>query len=184
MTCVVGVAQSGVVYMGADSAGAESEGDRIVSRLDPKLFRRGPYLIGFEGSYRIGQLLAHVFNPPSPPDAPEQLHPFLVREFIPAVRECFQIAGVEKVKDDVVEAGTFMLGVKGRLFVIEDDYQVAESADRYSAIGSGDTVALGALFATAGRKMSVAQRLTTALEAAAQFNMTVRAPWVFERINK
>ena len=98
-------------------------------------------------------------------------------EFIDAVRECFREGGVAEVKDGVEQAGTFMLGVQGRLFTIQDDYQVAESAYDFHAIGSAEMVALGVMFATDGTRKGPSARITLALQAAAEFHMSVRAPW-------
>ena len=42
MTCVVGLVYNGEVYMGADSAGADTESDRIDIRRDRKICDVGP----------------------------------------------------------------------------------------------------------------------------------------------
>lgn len=57
MTCIIGLENKGKVYMGADSA--SSNGYSINVSGNPKLFRSGPFLIGFTSSWRMGQLLQH-----------------------------------------------------------------------------------------------------------------------------
>ena len=98
--------------------------------------------------------------------------------FIDAVRDCLKTGGWAKKDDEREEGGTFLVGVKGRLFTVEDDYQVGASADGYAAVGCGSEIALGALFATARTRMSPERRLTVALEAAERFSAGVRGPFL------
>lgn len=76
------------------------------------------------------------------------------------------------------EGGTFLVGVKGRLYAVYDDYQVATAADGFAAVGSGEQVALGALFATDGAGLSPRRRVMSALAAAERFSAGVRGPFV------
>ncbi len=83
MTCIVGLAHGGRVYMGADSAGVA--GLDIDTRRDPKLFKVGDLLIGFTTSFRMGQLLAYGFEPPPRP-AGGDVRRWMVVDFVEAVR--------------------------------------------------------------------------------------------------
>src|ERR1019366_6351782 len=74
--------------------------------------------------------------------------------------------------------GTFLVGTHGRLFEVSSDYQIGEPADPYAAVGCGSEVALGALHATGGSKMTPHQRLEAALAAAERFSNGVRGPFV------
>ena len=75
--------------------------------------------------------------------------------------------------------GTFLVGVRGRLFAIYSDYQVAEEALDYMAVGSGEDIALGALYATADLGLSPRARMRIALKAAARFKPGVNGPFVY-----
>jgi hypothetical protein len=68
--------------------------------------------------------------------------------------------------------------MKIQLFAVYDDYQVAKAADGFAAVGCGDQIALGALFATAGAGLSPRRRVLSALAAAERFNAGVRGPFV------
>ncbi|MCW0032036.1 Ntn hydrolase family protein [Burkholderia pseudomallei] len=48
MTCIVAVKHETGIYMGADSAAVG--GWTVWDRLDPKIYRVGPFLIGFTTS--------------------------------------------------------------------------------------------------------------------------------------
>ncbi|AVX04326.1 hypothetical protein MXMO3_01801 [Maritalea myrionectae] len=172
MTCIVGLVENGDIYIGGDSAGVS--GSLMTVRKDPKVCRVGDFIIGFTSSFRMGQLLAHSFEPPKHYDETD-LYDYMVTSFVDAVRDCLKRGGFARVDSSAEEGGTFLVGYKGRLFEIESDYQVGEALSGYAACGCGREVALGALFATNGQKPK--DRIKTALEAAASLNAYVRAPF-------
>lgn len=175
MTCIVGLVADSKVYVGGDSAAIG--GLEINLRSDEKVFYNGAYLIGFAGSFRMGQLLRYRFKPPV--RRPDQgLYSFMVNDFVDAVRDCLKDGGYARRSNDAESGGFFLVAVEGRLFEIEADYQVAEPLERYYAIGCGAQVALGALAATED-KLPV-QRVIAALEASAKHNAGVRGPFVIE----
>lgn len=71
-----------------------------------------------------------------------------------------------------------MLGLRGRLFVLYSDYQVAEYPDG-TAIGAGQTLARGSLHTSACYQMSVERRLTHALEAACTYDIYCSPPFTY-----
>ena len=84
MTCVVGLVHQNKVYIGADSAAVHSWTRRQTSLA--KVFRRGPFLIGYTTSFRMGQLLQHELTVPKQ-QGDDDVH-YLVTQFIEAVRSC------------------------------------------------------------------------------------------------
>lgn len=175
MTAVAGLVHQGRVHLGADSAGLA--GWALTIRADPKVFRNGPYVLGFTSSFRMGQLLHHAFTPPTPPPA-RRLDRFMATEFIDAVRECLKAGGYATKNSEAEAGGNFLVGVTGRLFEIGQDYQVGEPADEVAAVGCGFELCLGALYATR-QSAAPRRRLTVALEAAEHFNGGVRGPFTF-----
>lgn len=171
MTVIVGLVHKGTVYIGGDSAGVG--GYDLCVRADPKVFVNGPYLFGFTSSFRMGQLIRYALTPPEPHG---DLYRFMVTDFVDAIRDCLKAGGFAKKNSEQEEGGYFLTGVHGRLFKVEEDYQVAEALDGYDATGCGESVALGALYATKGR-MSPTRRVETALRAAERFNAGVRGPF-------
>lgn len=176
MTCIVGVADKGRVVIGGDSAGVA--GYDLSIRGDEKVFRNGPYLMGFAGSFRMGQLLHHAFEPPYPPDA-KRLDKFMVTDFIDGVRGCLEAGGWLRTKHERERGGFFLVGVRGQLFRIESDFQVGRDVNGYVALGCGDNLALGSLHATADMQdVDARDRVRWALEAAAFHSAGVAAPFV------
>jgi ATP-dependent protease HslVU (ClpYQ) peptidase subunit len=177
MTCIVGIAYDGEVFMGADSAGVNGY-DRML-RGDPKLYRNGEFIIGFTSSFRMGQLLGMKFEPPVM--APQtDVFRYMVTEFVESARSCLSSGGFAKKDNNVESGGDFLVGVRGRLFRIESDFQVAERLDGFDAIGCGAFYALGSLAETADLKP--ADRISHALSAAARFSVGVNSPFQFERL--
>lgn len=173
MTCIVGLVHCNRVHMGADSAGVA--GLDIVVRRDPKLFRVGELLIGFTTSFRMGQLLAYGFTPPKRHPA-DDVMAWMVTEFIEAVRSRFKSGGFTRVENAEESGGCFLVGIAGRLFQIDSDFQVGEVRNGMMAVGCGAAYALGALYSMGD--FPPADRITTALHAAAEFSAGVRGPFV------
>lgn len=173
MTAVVGLVQSGRVYLGGDSAGVS--GLSLVVRADAKVFRKKEYIFGFTTSFRMGQLIRYSMRLPKPKG---DLDAFMATVFIDALRRCLKAGGWASKENEREEGGTFLVGVRGRLYAIYDDYQVARAADGFAAVGCGDDIALGALFATAGTGLKPRRRVISALRAAERFSAGVRGPFV------
>lgn len=173
MTCIAGVVQSGKVFIGGDSAGVG--GLSLSVRADKKVFKNGEFLFGFTSSFRMGQVLQYAFTPPKQhPD--KDTMAFMVTDFVDSVRSAFSIAGVARKDSEVESCGTFLVGYKGRLFSIHDDYQVAEALCGYDAVGCGEDIALGSLYATEDMVDGKA-RVSRALHAAEAHSAGVRGPF-------
>lgn len=173
MTAIVGLTHDGSVFIGGDSAGVDGFGSLTV-RADAKVFTNGPYAMGFTGSFRMGQLLRYTLTAPQPEG---DLARFMATTFINAIRETLKDGGWAAKENEREEGGTFLVGVHGRLFCIEGDYQVGEAVDGFAAIGAGQEIALGALYATARSRMNPHRRVRLALEAAERFSAYVRGPF-------
>lgn len=173
MTAVVGLVDSGRVYIGADSAA--TGGWHQTTLVESKVWRAGPYAFGCAGSIRAMQLLRHVFDPPAPTAS---LDRFLATTFADAVRVVLKDGGHVKISENQESSpdSRFIVGVAGRLFIFNGDLSSMEPADRCAAIGCGDEFALGALHATAGQPPKL--RIRAALAAAEHFSAGVRGPFV------
>lgn len=157
MTCIAGVVHEGRVWIGGDSAGVAGWSLRV--RADRKVFRNGPYLFGFSGSFRMGNLLRYAFTPPEPPDW--DVYKFMSTGFMDAVRKCLKEGGFAEVNNGVERGGFFLVGYREHLFTV-----------------CGDDIAVGSLYAT--RSLPPAERLRIALEAAERHSAGVRGPFHIE----
>ncbi len=183
MTCIVGLVVGGRVWIGGDSAGVDVADMGLMIRADEKVFTIGPkeheVILGFTSSFRMGQLLRFGLHDVEPPDNPELLYRWMVKDFVDAVRELLSDGGFRKIEHEVERGGTFLVGVHGRLFQVQGDFQVAESQNNFDAIGSGGSVALGAMCASHGYN-NPKERIRLALSAAEMFSAGVRRPFVIK----
>lgn len=171
MTCIVGVQQDGEVYIGGDSAGVG--GYDITIRADQKVFRNGPFVMGFTTSFRMGQLLRYAFTPPQITE--KDLDKYMAVEFVNAVRQCLKDGGYLTNNSGNEEGGTFLVGVQGQLYSIHNDFQIGRSRDGYLAVGCGDDYALGSLFSSSGQDAK--SRVRLALNAASHHSAGVVGPY-------
>lgn len=175
MTCIVGVQHEGKVFIGGDSAG--TGGSFQMERADEKVFVKGDFAYGFCGSYRTGQLLRHSLSPP-PYDPRTDADRYLAGAFVDAVRSALRDGGALHQQYNVDRLdGPFLIGWRGRLYSVEEDFQVGRLADPYAATGSGRRVAMGALHVL-GAEPRPQQRIKRALEAAARYDAYVAPPFV------
>jgi hypothetical protein len=178
VTCIVGLAEGGKVYIGADSAGVDG-GLSLGIRADRKVFRNGDFIMGFTSSFRMGQLLAVKLTPPRwhPEDDPWR---YMVGDFIDAVRTCLTAGGYSSKNNNVETGGSFLVGFQKRLFHVESDFQVGERIDCFDATGCGESYALGSLSETKNEKPK--SRVLRALAAAERFSAGVKGPFHVEVI--
>ena len=174
MTCIVGLVEDGVVYMGGDSAAVG--GLSIETRADPKVFARDGVIVGYTSSFRMGQLLQYALQIPEQ-SARQNDIAYLVTTFADAVRALYRDRGFMGKANEREDGGTFLLGYRGSLYKIGDDFQIGRVAHPYDAVGCGGDIALGALYATAGCGLAPERRIRLALEAACEFSAGVRAPF-------
>ncbi|HEY3924370.1 MAG TPA: hypothetical protein VGL75_07395 [Acidothermaceae bacterium] len=173
MTCIVGVVDGDHVLIGGDSAGVG--GWDLTVRSDTKVFRVGPYVMGFTASFRMGQLLRYSLRPPEP--SGWDVDRFMATAFIDSVRQCLKAGGYARAKDGGEQGGTFLVAIGGLLYVIYEDYQIGRSEDGYIAVGCGRDYALGALHATTIPRTEAHTRIEIALEAAAHHSAGVSGPF-------
>jgi ATP-dependent protease HslVU (ClpYQ) peptidase subunit len=177
VTAIAGFVHEGKVWIGGDSAG--TSGWSITIRADQKVFRNDGFLFGFTTSFRMGQLLRYSFAPPGRKEG-QDLYAYMVTDFINGIRDCLKLGGFATKDKEAEAGGSFLVGHGGRLFQIDTDYHVGEPADGYDAVGCGNDIAVGALFATKG--MEPSKRMEIVLQAAERHSAAVRGPFVVESI--
>jgi ATP-dependent protease HslVU (ClpYQ) peptidase subunit len=172
MSTVVGIVENGKVYLGADSLASTEEGDARPMKTK-KIFRNGPYLIGFIGSVRGGQILyPEYFTPPKK-----------IMELPDAIIKQSEEKGclLTGEQSQSLHACNFLIGYKKQLWEILVDFQMTEVAE-YTSIGSGSYYAFGSLHTTNQMKDSFTpeMRMELALSAAEEFSTSTRKPFYYE----
>lgn len=176
MTCIVAIKRNGVVSMAGDSAG--SSGNDIVVRKDPKVFEVDEStMIGFCGSFRMGQILMNYLVMP-PREEGLTDYRYICTSFITVVRQLFSEHGYMKKDGEQEEGGFFLVVYRGEIYSIESDFQVGVHVDDFVSIGSGSSYAMGALAVLSKEKdLSAEEILVNSLEVAESYTTSVRAPF-------
>ena len=178
MTCIVGYKKDGIVYIGADSAGVA--GLDVETRVDPKVFRVNEFIIGCTTSFRMIQLLRYSLVLPEL-KADADIYKYMCTEFVDAVRDCFERGGYLGMdKESREDGGTFIVGVRDRMFTVGDDFQIGEMQDPYDSVGCGESYAIGAMEGVlkSGVSWSPEEIVTAALETAAKRSGGVLPPFL------
>ena len=170
MTCIIGLEQDGIVYVGADSA-AISEYE-IRQSLISKVFKNNNIVIGYTTSFRMGQLLQFM----SIPKHDTVNEKYMITKFIPAVRKLFKEGGYTRINNNQEEGGSFIVGIGNKLFEIDSDFQVQSYIDGITSVGCGKEYALGAMRAL--KNLEPEDRIKKSLEITAYYSVGVSAPFI------
>ena len=165
MTCIAAVVHNNSVVMGGDSCVSEDGGTRAM--CPSKIFKAGAFMIGYAGSTEYCTLLQHRLKWPT---QVEDLELYMRVHLPDYMRETCKRIGME------MPDGASLIAVAGTLWAF-DDATADPVVEGYGTIGSGHAIALGALYATAGR--APRKRVQLALEAAARHRVDVSAPFNF-----
>lgn len=166
--------------MGGDSAAVL--GDKLNVIATRKVFHNGPYLIGFAGSFRLGQILQYRADLPVP-EYDENVEVFMATRFIDAVRQNLRDGGVIREREKQELGGGFLIGFRGAIYQVEENFTVLRNFDPFAAVGSGAYIALGALHALhfINSEMDPEARIRLALAASERWCSGVRAPFLIRQ---
>lgn len=176
MTAIAAIIDGDTIHIGADHALSASDGGWQIIRKNPKVFMNGEIGIAYTGSPRLGDILQYSWTPPKWNKNEIILDKFMRTVFIDSIRKIFNEKGNDSIIDVEETFGSrFIVAIDGRIFVIQEDYQVSENSDDYMAEGSGRNVAMGSFFST--NSLKAKERLEIALTAASKYVETVRPPF-------
>ena len=171
MTCIVAVRdRDGSLWMGGDSMVSGVNADLLAN---PKVIRKGDWLLGLAGDCSEAQVIFHLFTPPPVPRG-MGIDTYLMTTFLPALREA-----QSKHKAGKGTIGLLIAG-HGKIWTMDSTYAITRSRSSFIATGSGGSVALGAMEATP--ELPTRERILRALKAAERWTDTVRRPFTIKRL--
>lgn len=182
MTCIVGFSDGETVYIGADTIGVSNNKKTI--RKDSKVFLNKNMLFGFTDSFRMGQLLQFKLKIPTH-IAGKSDYEYMCTTFIDSVIKCFEDNKFNRNDNGEIAGGSFLVGYKGNLYLIDSDYQVGLPADKYMAVGAGEEYALGSLYtSTLFNIKDISDIVLFALKSASKSCPYATGPYNIMSINK
>lgn len=167
---VIAVARDndGRIFAAADSM--VSTGDTItLRRTPPKVFKWGNFIMGGVGDILVPQLIYSHFEPPAMSDY--ETFQYITGPFIDKLRKLLKDKEVNLEGQDSDGIVCF----RKRIFHIGSDFSITEVAEPWTAIGSGQDVALGVLAATRNWK-DTARRVREAVRWTSHYITSVGGP--------
>lgn len=176
MTCIVGATDNkGRLWFGGDSAAVDRHDMTLID--EAKVWSTGDFLMGYCGSFRVGQITRYLFEPPAH-DPHQSVSEYMVGPFVGRLRKCLSKHGSLSTEADGIDAinqSKLLVGYQGRVYYIEEDFLAVPMKHNLVAIGSGAAYAMGAGYGWDGTKpRAMVQR---ALEAASTFSAAVSPPF-------
>lgn len=175
MTCIIAyVDEAGVGHMAGDTAGTAVSYHKRSDNVHPKIFKNGEMLIGYTSSFRMGQLLEHVFEPPAKTEGLTD-YQYMIRQVVPEIRKTFVDGNF--MKADANDGGSYLIIYNSKLFSIQEDFAVFERPHRYDSCGSGGA-ASNTVFETLNEfniieTIGIKEALVKSIEITARSNITV-----------
>lgn len=182
MTCIIGLTTQDKVYIAVDSAGVNTESFHLTNIKYPKVFSNGEFIIGYTSSFRMGQLLEFTLKPPSQ-KKDQSDYEYLCTDFIDSVRQCLGKGGFKTVDKELESGGEFLVGYRGGIYHIFDNFQVLAPSNYVTACGCGADLGEGAVIALL-RYLPPEKALTEALTIVEQTNAGVRKPFIVKVLAK
>jgi len=148
VTTIVAVQKEDGVYFGADSlvtAGRKYNDPRMV-----KISERGAFLIAGSGESAACDIAQHIWDPPKVGvNDKKDLYHFVIAKVIPSLKECFKAQDYKWESTDDDTKFAFLIAVGGEVFDISEDFAVSLTSTGFYGVGSGSSLAIGALEAGA-----------------------------------
>lgn len=182
MTCIIGYKDKNKIYFGADSR--TSCGHMGFTQTTKKVFIKDNIIYGVSGHVRVKNIILYNFY------APERrmgstIDEYMNVEFLHCLRQCLIDNGFAEIQNNVEQfkETSILIGIAGHIYEISSNYSITEYIDDYQCIGSGEELSRGALHALEKIDMSIEDKITIALEAAARYDEGVAAPFYIESIS-
>jgi ATP-dependent protease HslVU (ClpYQ) peptidase subunit len=172
MTTIVAVQHKDKVVIGADSLVTASRKYNHPKMV--KISERGGYLIAGAGEVAACDIAQHIWEPPTPTASDKKdLYHFMIATVIPSLKKAFKDNDYKWDKEDGDEETkfAFLIAVEGEVFDIADDFAVCLDDKGFYGIGSGSSLAIGAL--------RTGSTIKDALEIAADIDPYTAGPFIF-----
>lgn len=172
MTCIVGMVRNGEVFMGGDLMGSNGFTGKVYP--DSKVFVNGDFIIGYTSSFRMGQILEWNWQQPLRQEGITDRQ-YIQLNVVESLRGTFAEFGYGVKNGLECIGGNFLIGYKGSLYEMQDDFSILK-VDDFSAVGSGGYHAEAILhYLYPDEEVHPFTILQTAIATAANFTQSVSA---------
>ena len=191
MTCIVAVVHEGAIYMGGDTG--MSDRGNILMLDGSKIAINGDFILGAAGSPRATQLFSHVFSAPERKVNETTPH-YMEVSVVQAFKDMFEAdnwtqwqkgdRGNEESDSKTPGLGhtAMLIGYDGHLYLLDPACNMIPLAANYMAIGTGEDIATGALYALSLHDAQPEAMVQIALEAASHHMHDIRPPFTVMKL--
>jgi len=133
MTCIVAFRNKEKnIILAGDKMGSDSF-TSMISKV-PKVFTNDDFAIGYTSSFRMGQLLQHVWLPPQR-KVDQSTDNYLYSDVTASLRKMFKENGFGD--DDTNEFGNFIMIYEDRILEMQDEMSFLEHETDIVSVGAG-----------------------------------------------
>jgi ATP-dependent protease HslVU (ClpYQ) peptidase subunit len=144
MTAIVGIQGKGWAVIAADSMTTYDDKPYYAKGMD-KAIRKGDYVFAFAGDAIAGNIAEFLWNPPKFIKT-MSLDAFMQVKVLPSLREAMREHGYEPDVNKDPNAGfDALMCLNGVIYEIDEEYMWSRDDRGLYAVGSGGSLALGAL---------------------------------------
>lgn len=186
MTIIVGlIGQDGdgaVIASDSRSIDPENLKQQHVTTSKVGLLHIGGHIltIGIAGSWRVSQLVRHLFSP-SPPGRCESIMQWLSGSFNQSLRGLLRSNDALRLEGDGGVASMdaeLLLVYRGLVYVMQSDFSLLRDARPFGVVGGGYVSAFSSLYTSGALGVTdIRERALVALEAAASIDVGVGRPF-------
>jgi ATP-dependent protease HslVU (ClpYQ) peptidase subunit len=136
MTCIVSFFDNNKIVLAGDKCGSNGFTRSLVK--EPKVFFIKDFMIGYTSSFRMGQILKYLWNPPER-TVSQTTEKYLYSIVADSIRKTFKDHGfVAKSSMDEEIFGDFVICYDNRIFVMYSDLSILEHDQDIVCVGSGE----------------------------------------------
>lgn len=180
MTTLIGIQGRNWALLGADSRIADDSRIYKLPKGHSKIIEHELFTIACAGDLRAINILQSELKLPRTFVAKDDAH-FMTAFLIPAIRKAFADAGYEKTTEgQSTHDSEFLVIFNGKIYELGSDYSWVQDARGIYGLGSGGSLALGALACLSGDLVSRAEArkwASKALEVACEYNSDSAPPF-------
>lgn len=174
MTCIIGLEQNGVAYLGGDSR--VSQGWKKETLAGKKVFPVNDCLFGCCGDVRMVNIIQYDLALPK-----QQINTsderYIISDVVDMLRTFLKVKGWAKVEsnEETMPNSALLIAYHSQIYEVASDFCVTRNCDGVYAVGGGNEYALGAMLAL--RNLEPQKRIKRALQIAGHYSMGVSRPY-------
>jgi ATP-dependent protease HslVU (ClpYQ) peptidase subunit len=187
MTVIAAIKANDKIYMGCDSMFLYPESLQAIKRTQSKLIIKDEMVIGLTtNGCRIFQTIQYKLKVPSTRKVKtEDLLEYFITKFCNSLYKLLHAENMlledaeAKTSEPSISPAICLIGIRGKLFRIGEDFDVAELDMPFFAVGSGGEYAIGALEATVNLTTTFKpeDHILHALKTAEKYTAGVKGPF-------